>query len=157
MAKSSTCCLGGVLLIASLALNVALITGCVCVDGNFPYVHLTSSGTTSSGAPATQPDDEALKKERAASLARLRDIAGEMGIETGDIDDEAVLKGEIIQRLLDGKAKLPEGEINEDDIARIDEQLTGGNKASIKDACRFVMELRKRKGKSVVVIEPEAK
>lgn len=159
MVKSSTCCLGGVMLIASLALNVAFITGCesVSVNGDFPYVHLTSSGTTPSGTTTTQPDEETLKKERAASLARLRDIAGAMGMEAGDVDNEVVLKGEIIQRLLDGKAKLPQGEISEDDIARIDEQLTGGNKAAIKEACKFVMELRKRKGKSVVVIESEAK
>ena len=64
-----------------------------------------------------------------------------------------VLKGEIIQRLLDGKENLPRVEITEDDIARIEKQLTSNNSA-VKDACKFVMKL---KGKKVIVVDSEAK
>ena len=152
MAKSSTCCLGGVMLIASLALNVAFITGCVSIDGNPPYFHIGSSGQ--SEVDSLKKEVELLRKERATSLERLRAIAKEIGMDATGINDEVVLKGEIIQRLLDRKEKLPAGEITEDDIARIDEQLTGGNKAAIKEACKFVTKL---KGKKVIVIESEEK
>ena len=140
------------MLIASLALNVALITGCVSFDGNPPYIHIGSPER--SEVESLKKEVESLKKERTTSLERLRVIAAELGLDTKGVDDEVVLKGEIIQRLLDGKVRLPNGEINEDDIARIDEQLTGGNKSAIKDACTFVMKL---KGKKVIVIDSEAK
>ena len=152
MAKSSTCCLSGVMLIASLALNVAFITGCVSVDGNPPYFHIGSSDQ--SEVDSLKKEVELLKKERVTSLERLRAIAKELGMDTRNIDDEVVLKGKIIQHLLDRKEQLPDGEITEDDIARIDEQLTGGNKSAIKEACKFVTKL---KGKKVIVIEPEEK
>lgn len=152
MAKSSACCLGGVMLVASLVLNVGLITGCVSFDGNPPYIHIRR--TSRQSEVEALKEVETLKKERAASLERLRAIAKEIGMDSTGISDEVVLKGEIIQRLLDGKVRLPNGEINEDDIARIDEQLTGGNKSAIKDACKFIMKL---KGKKVIVIDSEAK
>ena len=149
--KSSACCLGVVMLVASLVLNVALITGCVSFDGNPPYIHI---GTPSqSEVEALKKEIETLKKERVASLDRLRAIAKEIGMDAKNIDDEVVLKGEIIQRLLDGKETLPRGVITEDDIARIDKQLTSNNIA-VKDACKFVMKL---KGKKVIVIESEEK
>ena len=151
MAKSSTCGLGGVMLIASLALNVAFITGCVSADGNPPYIHIGSSGQ--SEVESLKKKVESLEKERTASLERLRAIATVLGMDTSGIDDEVVLKGEIIQRLLDGKENLPTGEINEDDIARIEKQLTSNNSA-VKEACKFVMKL---KGKKVIAIEQEAK
>lgn len=140
------------MLIASLALNVAFITGCVSIDGNPPYFHIGSSGQ--SEVDSLKKEVELLRKERATSLERLRAIAKEIGMDATGINDEVVLKGEIIQRLLDRKEKLPAGEITEDDIARIDEQLTGGNKAAIKEACKFVTKL---KGKKVIVIESEEK
>ena len=151
MAKSSTCCLGGVMLIASLALNVALITGCVSFDGNPPYIHMGTS--SQSEVEALKKEVETLKKERVASLERLRAIAKEIGMDSTGINDEVVLKGEIIQRLLDGKENLPREEVTEDDIARIEKQLTSNNTA-VKDACQFVMKL---KGKKVIVIDSEAK
>ena len=140
------------MLVASLVLNVALITGCVSFDGNPPYIHIRTSSQSEENA--LKNENETLKKERKASLERLRAIAKEIGMDSTGISDEVVLKGEIIQRLLVGKVRLPNGEINEDDIARIDEQLTGGNKSAIKDACKFVMKL---KGKKVIVIDSEAK
>ena len=140
------------MLIASLALNVAFITGCVSVDGNPPYFHIGSSDQ--SEVDSLKKEVELLKEERVASLGRLRAIAKELGMDTGNIGDEVVLKGKIIQYLLDRKEKLPDGEISEDDIARIDEQLTGGNKSAIKEACKFVTKL---KGKKVIVIESEEK
>ncbi len=152
MAKSSTCCLGGVMLIASLALNVAFITGCVSVDGDPPYFHIGSTGQ--SEVESLKKEVELLKKERATSLERLHDIANELGMDTRKIDNEVALKGKIIQYLLDRKEKLPDGEITEDDIARIDEQLTGGNKTAIQEACKFVTKL---KGKKVIVIDQGAK
>lgn len=152
MAKSSACCLGGVMLVASLVLNVALITGCVSFDGNPPYIHIGTS--SQSEVEALKKEIETLKKERVASLERLRAIAKEIGMDaTGGINDEVVLKGEIIQRLLDGKETLPRGVITEDDIGRIEKQLTNNNIA-VQDACKFVMKL---KGKKVIVIESEEK
>ena len=139
------------MLIASLALNVAFITGCVSVDGNPPYFHIGFSDQ--SEVDSLKNEVELLKKERVTSLERLRSIAKELGMNTRGIDDEVVLKGEIIQRLLDGKENLPTGEINEDDIARIEKQLTSNNSA-VKDACKFVMKL---KGKKVIVIDQGAK
>ena len=139
------------MLIASLALNVALITGCVGFDGNPPYIHIGTS--SQSEVEALKNEVETLKKERVASLERLRAIAKEIGMAPTGINDEVVLKGEIIQRLLDGKENLPRGEITEDDIARIEKQLTSNNTA-VKDACKFVMKL---KGKKVIVIDSEAK
>ena len=115
MAKSSTCCLSGVMLIASLALNVAFITGCVSVDGNPPYFHIGSSDQ--SEVDSLKKEVELLKKERVTSLERLRAIAKELGMDTRNIDDGVVLKGKIIQHLLDRKEQLPDGEITEDDIA----------------------------------------
>ena len=151
MTKSNACCLGGVMLVASLVLNVALIAGCVSFDGNPPYIHIGTSNQ--SEVEALKKEVETLKKERVASLDCLRAIAKEIGMDSTGINDEVVLKGEIIQRLLDGKENLPKGEITEDDIARIEKQLTSNNTA-IKDACKFVMKL---KGKKVIVIDSEAK
>lgn len=152
MAKSGACYMGGVVLMASLVLNVALITGCVSVNGNPPYIHIGSSGQEE--VESLKKEVETLKKERTASLERLRAIAKELGMDTRNIGGEVALKGKIIQHLLDRKEKLPDGEITEDDIARIDEQLTGGNKSAIKEACKFVTKL---KGKKVIVIESEEK
>ena len=102
---------------------------------------------------ALKKEVETLKKERVASLERLRAIAKELGMAPTGINDEVVLKGEIIQRILEGKENLPGGEVTEDDIARIEKQLTSNNTA-VKDACKFVMKL---KGKKVIVIDSEAK
>lgn len=139
------------MLVASLMLNVALITGCVSFDGNPPYIHIGTS--SQSDVEALKKEVETLKKERVASLERLRAIAKELGMAPTGINDEVVLKGEIIQRILEGKENLPGGEVTEDDIARIEKQLTSNNTA-VKDACKFVMKL---KGKKVIVIDSEAK
>ena len=148
MAKSTIGCIGGVMLIASLSLNVALVAGCVSINGVPPYIHARSEEPTESSRY-----EEILKKERVASMERLRDIANVVGIDSANFNDEVVLKGEIMQRLLDAKISLPSGELSEADLKRIDEQLTS-NEAAIKEACEFVMKL---KGKKVLVLGADGK
>ena len=148
MAKSATSCLGGVALIASLALNVALITGCISIDGEAPFIHLASGKV-----PDHSQCEAALRKVQEASFKRLCDIADAIGLEVKADADEVSLKGEIIQRLLDAKISLPSGELSEVDLARIDEQLMK-NKDAVKGACSFVMKL---KGKKVLVFGADGK
>lgn len=149
MAKSVTGCLGGATLLASLALNVALITGCISIDGKSPFIHFTSSDASSDHSQC----EATLKKERDASFKRLCDIADAIGLEVRTDDNAVALKGKIIQRLLDAKTSIPVGELGESDLARIDEQLMK-NKTAVKDACEFVMKL---KGKKVLVLGVEGK
>ena len=149
MAKSVKGCLGGAALLASLALNVALITGCISIDGKSPFIHFASSDASSDHSQC----EATLKKERDASYKRLCDIAEAIGLEVRADDDAVALKGKIIQRLLDAKTSLPVGELGEADLARIDEQLMK-NKTAVKEACSFVMKL---KGKKVLVLGAESK
>ncbi len=148
MAKSATSCLGGVALIASLALNVALITGCISIDSEAPFIHLASGKV-----PDHSQCEAMLRKEQEASFKRLCDIADAIGLEVKANDDAVSVKGEIIQRLLDAKVQLPAGELGEADLARIDERLMT-NKAAVKEACSFVMKL---KGKKVLVLGADGK
>ena len=93
MAKSVTGCLGGAALLASLALNVALITGCILsIDGKSPFIHFASSDASSDHSQC----EATLKKERDASYKRLCDIAEAIGLEVRADDDAVALKGKII-------------------------------------------------------------
>lgn len=153
MAKSTIGCISGAMLIASLALNVALMTGCVgIVDGDFPYIHFISKSSYDDEL-VSKVRPKLLKEEHAASRERLLVIAKEVGSDPKGIDDPVVLKGEIMQRLLDGRVSLPNCEFNKDDLARIEEELIS-KKSEVKAACEFVMKL---KGKKVLVLGAENK
>ena len=153
MAKSTTGCISGAMLIASMALNVVLMTGCVSVvDGEFPYIHFSSKSSYDNEL-ISKVRPRLLKEEHAASRERLLAIAKEVGSDYTGIDDPVVLKGEIMQRLLDGRVSVPNCEFNKDDLARIEEELIS-KKSEVKAACEFVMKL---KGKKVLVIESEEK
>ena len=149
MAKSATSCLGGVALIASLALNVALITGCISIDSEAPFIHLSKKKPE----PDHSQCEAMLRKEQEASFKRLCDIADAIGLEVKADATEVSLKGEIVRRLLVAKVQLPAGELGEADLARIDERLMT-NKAAVKEACSFVMKL---KGKKVLVLGADGK
>ena len=143
MAKSANCCLVGAALIASLALNVALMSGCV-IDTNPPFFHLKSEIVEDHSQCKAR-----LNQEREESFKGLCKIADEIGLEVKTNDDAVSLRGEILQRLKDAKVSLPSGELGEDDFKRINERLLT-NTTSVKDACQFVMNL---KGKKVLVLE----
>ena len=145
MAKSANGCLVGAALVASLALNVALMSGCV-IDANPPFFHRKSEN-----AEGHSQCEARLNQEREESFKRLCEIAAVIGLEVRTDDDAVSLKGEIVQRLLEAKVSLPSGELGEDDLRRIDKRLMN-NEAAVKGACLFVMKL---KGKKVLVLEED--
>ena len=148
MEKSTIGCIGGAMLVASLSLNVALVTGCVSINGDPPFIHTRRAETSESSHY-----EGILKKERVASMERLRDIANVVGIDSSRINDEVVLKGEIMRRLLDGRVSVPACELDKADLDRIEKELTK-NELTVKEACEFVMKL---KGKKVLVLGAEGK
>lgn len=148
MAKSTIGCIGGVMLVASLSLNVALVTGCVSINGVPPFIHARSAKPTESSRY-----EEILKKEHVASMERLRDIANVVGIDSTSFSDEVVLKGEIMQRLLDGRISVPKCEFSKADMSLIEKELIT-KRPEVKEACEFVMKL---KGKKVLVLGADGK
>ena len=143
MAKSANGCLVGAALIASLALNVALMSGCV-IDTNPPFFHLKSEIVEDHSQCEAR-----LNHEREESIKRLCEIAAVIGLEVRTDDNAVSLKGKIVERLVEAKVSLPSGELGEDDLRRIDKRLMN-NEAAVKGACLFVMKL---KGKKVLVLE----
>ena len=145
MAKSANGCLVGAVLVASLALNVALMSGCV-IDTNPPFFHLKSEIVEDHSQCEAR-----LNQEREESFKRLCNIAAVIGLEVRTDKDAAKFMGDIVKRLVDAKVPLPSGELGEGDLRRIDKRLMD-NKAAVKGACLFVMKL---KGKKVLVLEED--
>lgn len=153
MTNSTIGGIGGTMFVASIALNVVLMTGCVgIIDGEFPYIHFSSKSSYDNEL-ICKARPKLLKEEHAASRERLIAIAQEVGSDFNGIDDPVVLKGEIMQRLLDGRVSVPNCELNKDDLARIEEELIS-KKSEVKTACEFVMKL---KGKKVLVFGLDSK